>query len=285
MKRLGILIIRGSGMSGFDAQEKFLGRLWKCLEKDGVDSSQIAYHFVDWYSVLDTGQVELLRRLEEQEELKVKSWPLRRFLITNITDLINYGGRPNQPSDVYDKIHAQVHRDIQTLQGQLLENSPLIILSSSMGTEIINNHIWDRQQWATKNPGTDDPLGGTPFERMETLLALYAYGNNIPIFATSRPLDSLQPIAFPGSAISPDLQPHSKWENIYDKNDPMGYPIKFLNANYQNAPVVDKQINVGDVLTFWNLASHLKYWNSKRLVRRLNDYIVAIWPKIEPAIA
>ncbi len=37
-KKLGILVIRGSGETGFKKQEKFLGKIYKKLDKEGFPS-------------------------------------------------------------------------------------------------------------------------------------------------------------------------------------------------------------------------------------------------------
>jgi hypothetical protein len=63
------------------------------------------------------------------------------------------------------------------------------------------------------------------------------------------------------------------WENYYDKNDSMGYPIKALNPKYAEANVTDIQINVGNILTSWNLLSHFGYWKSRYLAKRIAQYI------------
>ncbi len=47
-KKLGVLLIRGSGESGFNRQEKFLKRLFKKLIRKGIDPLEIHFEFVDW---------------------------------------------------------------------------------------------------------------------------------------------------------------------------------------------------------------------------------------------
>ena len=154
------------------------------------------------------------------------------------------------------------------LKNELAENAPLIILAASMGTEIISNYIWDRQH------ATDpDPFGNSPFERFETLTGLFTLGNNFPIFAAAHDIDAMEPITFPPPNLAPELSAKAVWENYYDKNDSMGYPIRALNPKYAAANVKDIQINVGNLLTFWNLLSHFGYWRSRKLAKRIAGYI------------
>lgn len=273
-KKLGILMIRGSGSPGFDDQEKFIERLFKQLRKEGKDpKNDIATQVVNWYEPLETEQQTLISRLQNSN-LKVRGWVLRKFLLSNITDLINYGGRPNRPSTAYKEIHQLVTKDLRTLQNQLVPDAPLIILASSMGTEVINNHIWDRQQFPIKNPGVPDPLGQTAFERMETLVGLFTMGSNIPIFGAAQPIDDLEPIQFPDANLPNAWKPLSEWVNIYDKNDPLGYPITFVNQKYGDGRVTDVQYNVGNIFVFWNIASHFFYWKSSKVCKRICEFTI-----------
>jgi hypothetical protein len=155
------------------------------------------------------------------------------------------------------------------IKDQVAEDAPLIVLASSMGTEIINNYIWDRQN-PKEHP---DPLGGSGFEQFDTLTGLFTFGSNLPIFAASHKIDSLVPIEFPPSNLKTHLHAAAIWENYYDKNDSMGYPIKPLNDLYRDSAVKDIQINTGGPLSFWNLLSHFGYWKSRKLVKRIASYI------------
>lgn len=271
MKRIGVLVIRGSGGSGFERQKKFINKVNNRLTKNNIDINEIAYVYVDWYAPLQDQQENLLTRMLKNDNLNLKSKTLRKFLITNISDLINYGGKPNLPDQAYEKTHLMVYNSILNLQNQIIENAPLIIVASSMGTEIIHNYIWDRQF-----PVGSDAYGNTPFERFETLVGLFTFGNNIPIFSSSSDIDALVPIKFPDNNILSQLKHLAIWENYYDKNDPLGYPIKFINENYMKANVTDIQIGVGNILSFWNILSHFGYWTSRKLQKRLSDYILMV---------
>ena len=268
MEKLGVLVIRGSGSTGFNRQRKFINKVNKQLQKRQVDTTRIVYQYVDWYEPLENQQELLLERMFNHPSLKLKSRILRKFLITNITDLINYGGKPNTPLQAYNDTHEKVHNAIVTLKDELPEGAPLIIVASSMGTEIINNYIWDRQ-----NADAQDSFGASSFERFETLVGLFTMGNNIPIFSSANKLDDLAPIKFPISNLKAELREYAKWENYYDKNDPLGYPIKFINERYAKANVTDIQIGVGNILSYWNILSHFGYWTSRKLQKRIASYI------------
>lgn len=271
MTKLGILVIRGSGKTGFNRQQRFIDKVNKRLTKTGIYTHQLVYEFIDWYEPMQSQQVLLMERMLENKVLKLRSKVLRRLLITNIADLINYGGKPNITNQIYERTQSLVHKSIINLQTQLNKNAPLIILASSMGTEILNNYIWDRQ-----HAGQNDPEGTTAFERFETLVGLFTFGNNIPIFSSSTKIEDLRPIRFPAQNILPELKNLAIWENYYDKNDPLGYPIKFINEYYANANVKDIQIGVGNLLSFWNILSHFGYWTSRKLQKRISDFMMKV---------
>ena len=158
------------------------------------------------------------------------------------------------------------------LKNQLPVDAPLLIIATSMGTEIINDYILDRQKAAREKQ--DDPMGKSPFERFETLTGLFTLGNNLPIFAASYHIDEIRPIEFPSSHLSPRLKEVAVWENYFDKNDSMGYPLKPLNSFFEDHTILkDIRINTGGLFTSWNFLSHFGYWRSRKLVKRLASYI------------
>ena len=270
-KKLGLLVIRGSGETGFKRQELFFEKVYKKLEKSGIDTGLIQIEYIDWYSYLGAKQGTILERMENAN-IKLAGKAIRKLIITNIGDLINYGGIPNLPSENYTKTHQFVHEAILELKDKLEENAPVILVASSFGTQIMNNYIWDRQ-----HPSSIDPMGATPFERLETMVGFFCLGSILPIFASSNNIDSLEPITFPSANMDTALKSKAVWECYYDKNDAMGYPLKTLNANYAASNIKDIQINVGNPLIFWNFISHFGYWKSRKLIKRISSYIEGLY--------
>jgi len=270
-KKLGLLMIRGSGHTGFKRQELFMGRLNQKLAKIGTDPEQVAHEVVDWYGPIQEQQDILLERMKKAR-IRLKSKSTRQLILTNIGDLINYGGKPGFPHFGYDETHKKVHKSMLNLKNQLPENAALLIIATSMGTEIINDYIMDRQK--ASRDEQDDPMGKSPFERFETLTGLFTLGNNLPIFAASYHIDEIRPIEFPSPHLPTGLREVAVWENYFDKNDSMGYPLKPMNIHFKNHAILkDVSINSGGPFTFWNFFSHFGYWRSRKLVKRLAAYI------------
>lgn len=255
-----------------------MDRLRQKLARNGIDPEQLAHEVVDWYGPLQEQQEIVLQRIKKAG-IRLKSKLTRQLIITNIGDLINYGGKPGFPHYGYDETHKKVHKTMMSLKNQLPENAPLLIIATSMGTEIINDYILDRQKAAREQE--DDPMGNSPFERFETLTGLFTLGNNLPIFAASYHVDEIRPIEFPSPNLSPDLGEVAVWENYYDKNDSMGYPLKPLNRYFeQQSFLKDIRINTGGPFSFWNFLSHFGYWRSRRLVKRMASYIEVVLTKV-----
>ena len=93
-------------------------------------------------------------------------------------------------------------------------------------------------------------------------------------------LDELQPIQFPLEGMDQKLKDLAVWENYYDKNDPLGYPIKFINDTYEKANVEDIQISVGNIFSFWNILSHFGYWTSKKLQKRVAGFVKMLFDEL-----
>jgi len=276
-KKLGLLMIRGSGHSGFKRQDLFMGRLKDKLTSSGIDPEQVAHEVVDWYGPIQEQQEIVLQRIKKAG-IRLKSKLTRQLIITNIGDLINYGGKPGFPHYGYEETHKKVHKTMLDLKKQLHEDAPLLIIATSMGTEIINDYIMDRQNASREKK--DDPMGNSPFERFETLTGLFTLGNNLPIFAASHHIDEIRPIEFPSPHLSPALREVAIWENYFDKNDSMGYPLKPLNDHFANHAILkDIMINSGGPFTSWNFFSHFGYWRSQKLVKRLASYIKVLLTK------
>ena len=190
-------MIRGSGHSEFKKVELFSNRLNHQLSRAGMNPEQVAIEVVDWYGPLQEQQELILERMKNAR-VRLKSKLTRQLIITNIGDLINYGGKPGFPHYGYEETHKLVHETLLRLKSQVHSNAPLVILAASMGTEIINDYILERQKSARDQ--LSDPLGSSPFERLETLTGLFTLGNNLPIFSRlpgtsmkSCPLSSLLP--------------------------------------------------------------------------------------------
>jgi len=136
----------------------------------------------------------------------------------------------------YGDIHECVRTTLAALEARLAPDAPLVVLAHSLGSVIASNYIWDEQHGG-------QPIGRTAFERMETLTALITYGSNIPLFLPPR-----RPavcVRFPHPSLPPALAAVAVWENVYDPDDILGYPLSEIWDDTQGTHIVDSPINAG----------------------------------------
>ena len=266
-KKLGVFLIRGAGKRGSKEQEKFVNKLNKLLIRSDIDPGRIHYEYADWYGPTQDNQ-ELLFRRFKNSGADMKAWGLRKFALYLISDTVAYVGEPHKRSTTYHNTHRLIHKSILNMKEQLEEDAPLIIIGSSLGTEIISNYIRDRQLHSTP-----DPLGKSPFERMETLTGIFMFGNNNAIYISAYEIDDVKPFQFPPGQLADKYKKIAYWGNFYDRDDPLGYPLKPINQHYREMVTEDVQINAGNLLTSWNAASHLGYWKSGKLRKRVAAYL------------
>lgn len=266
-KKLGVFLIRGAGKRGSKEQKRFVEKLNKILTSSGVDTGLIHYEYADWYGPTQDNQ-ELLFERFKNSGADMKAWTLRRFVLYLISDTVAYIGEPNKKSTTYNHTHAMIHKSMVNMMNNLEDCAPLIILASSLGTEIISNYIRDRQLH-----GDPDPLGKTPFERMETLTGIFMFGNNNAIYIPAYEIDEVKPFQFPPEQLADKYKSIAYWGNFYDRDDPLGYPLKPINQYFRDMVTEDVQMNAGNLLTSWNAASHLGYWKSGKLRKRVAVYL------------
>ena len=110
-----------------------------------------------------------------------------------------------------------------------------------------------------------DPIGTTDprdkFRRLKTLRYLFTSGCNIPIFIAGRPENKIKPVTVGARGWN------FRWENYYDPDDVLGWPLHPINAAYRSAVAVDKAINVGGPLSSWTPMSHSAYWDDRDFLR------------------
>lgn len=252
-KDIGILVIHGIGKQKSNFSDGIQADVSKKLSKS--DRARIAWQPVYWADILDKRQKQYLRRARRAADLDYVS--LRRFMVSSIGDAAAYR-RIGKPSEgTYGKIHARVRAAKKELDGRLAKpDSPLVILAHSLGGHIISNFIWDAQK---ANPSSPE------FSGLEVLIT---FGCNIPLFTFA--LSKVEPIQLNGAT----------WENYYDPDDVLAYPIA-PTRGYKDVRVVDKAINVGGVFSSWNPFSHSKYWTDDHLTRPIAKHVNRILGEID----
>ena len=69
--------------------------------------------------------------------------------------------------------------------------------------------------------------------------------------------------------------PHGCWINILDKDDPIAYPLKEINQQYNEAVLEDKEVNVGPLG-----AAHVMYWKNEQVHKTIARKLAEDWVRM-----
>jgi hypothetical protein len=277
-KKVAVAVIHGIGKRAPEFAEQFIDGLQeRCWQTCGSD---IVVRAVDWGYVLQDQEDFLWRRLRG---IDLRYRDLRAFFIHFLADAaayqINSGDR-----GVYDKIHYRFADTMRQLVYDTDEDAPLCIVAHSLGTIIASNYVWDLQHLNDENSSLPEHLreamDDSPLVSGETLTLFYTLGSPIAMWSL-RYEDFGVPICVP----SPKLQEYypnlrGEWVNFYDKDDPIAYPLKPLNEQYDEMVAEDRQVNVGGLLESWNPMSHAAYWKDKDVIDPIAIALMNVWKTI-----
>ena len=260
---LGILVIHGMGSQAPDFASEMIEEINDRIDDMGKDPDDIAWQPIYWADILEPRQSQYLRDAKRTADLNYIS--LRRFMLSAFGDASGYQLVKGAGNNTYTKIHKRVQNRIKSLfvTGLGSKNKPMLILAHSLGGHIMSNYIWDMQNAVT--------AGLSPFERMNRLSGIVTFGCNIPLFTFA--YDNVLPITFPPAGLSQTLKNKAKWLNYYDPEDVLGYPLKSINAAYDNTVTEDIAIEVGGLFSSWNPLSHVEYWTDNDFTIPVSKYI------------
>jgi hypothetical protein len=267
-KKMGVLFVHGMGATPDDFAHDTIQELRNRLSGRGLNRDDVAWEAVYWAPVLAPREDQLWVDLSAENDL---NWAkLRKFFINGFGNSLAYQAVQERRSGVYGRIHGVVHDALRKLRGRLgNDDKPLVVIAHSLGTVIMSDYIWDRQQ------GRDtERYGGTAFERMETLAGLVTLGSNIPLFSLAH--DPVTCIQFPPPALPQHLKKRAKWLNFYDSDDVLAWPLKPLSLQYAETVNEDIEVNVSNILTAWNPAHHTAYWTDDDVIKPTAYLIVSL---------
>ena len=252
----GVLIIHGMGTQKRTYANKMIIEL---KERLGDKQKYVAWKSVYWADILSKRQQEYLTNAAKNKKL---DWIwARRFVVSALSDAASYRrvhqrDNLNKPQTTYGKIHRRVRERLKVLGNEVQNGGGLVVLAHSLGGHIISNYIWDVQ-----NVKMYPVINEDSYEGAGTLRLLVTFGCNIPLFTFA--LDKVVPI---------HLENGVKWHNYYDRDDVLGYPLQPINTEYKNI-CEDKEINVGNLFTSWNMFSHAKYWTDNDFTKPVAESI------------
>ena len=257
--RIFILVIPGIGTK----EEGFADGLKKDLEKHTNRKSVSGnFEIIECYpfreSDIDKNQDDLFTRLDENNELG-GMLSLRLPILKAFGDGVTFERNSSADDSPYKKTHRYLLGILEGVNDKMknYDKSKLIIVGSSMGVHVLSTYIWD----ADNSKGIFIDANATPNNNLTNLDYLATIGCNIPLFVSG--LDESKINAFA------KRNDNFVWDNFYDQDDVLGWPLKQLSPSYNNL-VNDFEINTG-----LYVGSHTKYWDdndfTKPLARKLDD--------------
>ena len=269
-KELAVIVLHGMG----DTKRNY-DRHLKSEVRDRLGNARwtrIAWKKVFYQSILQVNQERVMNDCIRDADI---DWlKLRRFVLYGFSDAAAMESRPHKINSVYQKIQQVI---LDTVNDALVSlgdpRKPVILIAHSLGCQVISNYIWDAQQSDVEagvfRSDLPNPIGKTSaedkFRRLKTLQALFTSGCNIPIFVAGRPKDRIKPIITNARGWS------FRWQNYYDPDDVLGWPLHPLCPAYKAAVAVDKDINVGGPLNSWTPMSHGSYWTDDDFLDPVED--------------
>lgn len=167
-----------------------------------------------------------------------------------VMDIIGYLNK-----DAKKMIHDRIKDEVQFING---DKEPVTFIAHSLGTVIASDFIWDRQD---KKDFGDFKLSN--FFTMGSPIALFALRWGADLFNQPIHIDD----------------PRGCWVNILDKDDPIAYPLKELNQEYNNAVLADKEVNVGPLG-----AAHVMYWKNEKVHKIIAHKLAVDWLQLNGKI-
>ncbi len=226
--------------------------------------ADVAWHEVYWADTIRDRMAHYMAKSTG----KISKGFARRFIMNSLTDAATYRMTNDQNDTVYTDVNARVTHVFEEIERLHGANIPVVLAAHSLGGHILSNYIYDMQK------PSNNGFGRSAFGQMETVKRLFTFGCNIPIFTFAYKPADIKAISFPGA--NPDDKA-GWWQNYYDKQDVLGYPLEPLGGGYEdlvtNGELKEHRINAGNIFEFWNLMSHNAYWRDADFYDDLADYV------------
>jgi hypothetical protein len=208
---------------------------------------------------IDENQIDMYNRMEETHDLG-GILSLRKFVMQAFGDAVTFERNPTQPESVYRSIHHFLKETIEETNRILntQENAILVVVCSSMGAHVLSSYIWD----ADHNQGIFENAHATHENNLENLRYLVTVGCNIPLFVSGYAESQIVPFKA--------RNPLFEWDNYFDKNDVLGWPLQPLSSGYQSM-VKDHEINTG-----LSVGSHVRYLGHKNFTKPFTEKLLKI---------
>jgi len=286
-QKIALLLVHGIGKQdenyahhiAYDLKKQFSEYLKKVDIKN--PAAELVIEPVYWAPVLQKAEDKLWNNLKKGGAMNFTN--LRRLMIDFAGDSMAYQKDGNDRK-IYDEIHCVIAKSIDKLGQHAGEKAPMCIMAHGIGSVMMSNYIWDLQHDSEEKKLISERgrtfMDDTPLEKGDTLCKIFTLGSPLALWSL-RHENFGKPFDFPPKGLAehyPEIE--TEWINYYDKDDIMGYPLKTLSKDYKKVVTCDIEINVGNILSSWNPASHMGYWNDNDVIMPVARSLAKLWLKI-----
>lgn len=251
-----IAIIHGIGRQDKTYADGFIKLISDGYYKK-TKKQNLNFEAICWQGIIEPLETSLFHKLPKLGWKRV-----RNLFIGFAGDAICYqpSYHPTDNVSTYDQVNLCVDDCIKKLQKDN-PNSPLCIISHSLGTIVASNFIKEVHKNTFKISALSKDMTN----------------NNLELFYTIGSPLAIWSLRYDNGGNPLNIQPPAKWYNIYSNNDVIGYPVKIINDNYTSIDnIFDVKINVGGWLTKWNPLSHNEYWSSKKIINHIVSNLIEV---------
>jgi hypothetical protein len=282
-KKIAVAVLHGIGEQKEDFSDIFSEELTKRFSQNikpylPEPDTELVIQPIYWGSVFNEKENEIWRSLSAGARLDFAK--IRQFVVQFFGDAIAYQPSGN-PNPNYIKVHEIFAKGLQKLSQEAGADAPLFIVAHSLGTVITSNYFYDLQYIPHRiHNEVKQEIQETPLEKGDTFAGFYSLGSPLALWSL-RFADFDKPISVPSHQLKnyyPDL--FGGWVNMYDKDDVFGYPLKPLNESYNKAIAEEIEINSGNLINSWTPLSHMYYFTTKDIIKRVGDDLADSWKKI-----
>ncbi len=262
LKDIAIITIHGMGKTSPDYYMSLERKLKRYIGTK-IWEERVHLESVYYQKWLQCRQEDYWNDIDDEYNLK---WDfLRKFMLFSFSDAgaIEHSLRGEQ------KLYKNIHHEIATAFDNSLvklgdPSKPVIVIAQSLGGQQISNYIWDagkgKRYFENQNDLSSEQL---KFRKLKSCIALITTGCNIPIFNSG--LEKPEVFERPND--------NFVWNNYFDKDDVLGYPIKLMSESFNKDWITDSKVGVGGLIKGWNPACHTEYWTDKDVLKPIADII------------
>ncbi len=301
-----VIFVHGIGVKSLDYDEPLKQRINTMLGP--TLANRVEFKSVFWAQAVRDRQRNFLTAASRAPGFKKHG--LHEFVVERLGDAAAYQKTSHRVEATYFTIQAKMRETIRNADNSntaCKDTRPLVFIGHSLGCHIASSYAWDlhklKHQIAIGSTNAWDANtaewaahveSASPMERLDTWAGFITLGSNQPLFTFQLEKDQIFPItmtnqadgiaAFPGCALDPELKAIARWDNIFSKNDPLGYPLKALNNRYHNERRLHDHTvrSEGAIRSFFAFGwfrqllaerAHERYWTNKAVAAHATKLI------------